>query len=233
MKMKRITMQMMIKQQFRPFLKIFKMDCCVALLLAVTLLGGCSTDINPPSAPSGRTTMTVVGAIAGGAALGPAAGLVVPVGVLFGGTAGSVIGDRLDKQQTLVKELQGYGVRFFEVGDQITIVLPADRFFETNSSAANTYSYAILRKVVVLLNKYQSIGIKVSGYTDNQGSIERNKALSTQRAQTVAHYLWSQGIDTRLLYAVGYGASHFVADNQAAAGRAVNRRIEITLEQVS
>jgi len=160
-------------------------------------------------------------------------GVSIPMAALAGAMLGSVIGDLLDKQRTLVSDLQSYGIRFFEVGDQITIVLPSDKFFQGDSSTANTYSYAVLRKVVTLLNKYKTVSIKISAYTDNQGSADRNKALTTQRAQTIAHYLWSQGIDTRLLYAVGYGSSHFVANNQTVAGRTANRRIEITLEQVS
>ncbi|MFU8797663.1 MAG: OmpA family protein [Gammaproteobacteria bacterium] len=196
-------------------------------------LTACATDINPPPAPNSTGTIAVIGAVAGGLVAGPAGLATANVGALFGGAVGSVIGSRLDKQKTLVSELQGYDIRFFEVGNQITVVLPADRFFKKNSSAVNTYAYAQLRKVIKLLNQYQKVGVKVSGYTDNQGPIERNKALSTQRAQTVAHYLWSQGIDARLLYAVGYGASHFVASNSTSVGRAANRRIEITLEQVS
>jgi outer membrane protein OmpA-like peptidoglycan-associated protein len=204
-----------------------------ATAIVLLTLIGCSTDIKPPPEPSNTGTIAVIGAVAGGLIAGPAGLATAKIGALFGGTMGSIIGNRLDKQRTLVTDLQTYGIRFFEVGDQITVVLPADKFFQPNSSATNTYSYAVLRKVVRLLNHYQKISIKVSGYTDNQGSIERNRALSTQRAQTIAHYLWAEGIDTRLLYAVGYGASHFVASNQTAEGRAANRRIEITLEQVS
>jgi outer membrane protein OmpA-like peptidoglycan-associated protein len=205
----------------------------ISIALCLTVLVGCSTDIRPLPEPSARTTLAAIGA-GGGAVLGPlVGGFSGPVGALFGAVIGSVIGDLLDKQRTLVSDLQSYGIRFFEVGDQITIVLPSDKFFQGNSSTVNTYSYALLRKVVTLLNKYKTVSIKVSAYTDDQGSMDRNKALTTQRAQTIVHYLWSQGIDTRILYGVGYGSSHFVANNQTVAGRTANRRIEITLEQVS
>jgi outer membrane protein OmpA-like peptidoglycan-associated protein len=226
------TLSLSSRAVFSAGTSVLKFKITVIMVLCGLMLTGCSTDIRPLPEPNAKTTMTMVSA-AGGAALGVAMGSTSgPIGAVFGGLIGSVIGDRLDKQRTLVSDLESYGIRFFEVGDQITIVLPSDKFFQGDSSTANTYSYAILRKVVALLNKYKTVSIKVSGYTDNQGSVDRNKALSTQRAQTVAHYLWSQGIDTRLLYAVGYGASNFVANNQTVAGRAANRRIEITLEKV-
>jgi outer membrane protein OmpA-like peptidoglycan-associated protein len=56
-----------------------------------------------------------------------------------------------------------------------------------------------------------------------------NRSLSQQRAAIVAAYLENHGIGSDRLIARGFGATHFVASNDTADGRAQNRRIELTL----
>ena len=50
-----------------------------------------------------------------------------------------------------------------------------------------------------------------------------------RRAQTVMQYLISQGVNPNLLTAQGLGEADPVASNDTAAGRAQNRRVELTL----
>ena len=53
--------------------------------------------------------------------------------------------------------------------------------------------------------------------------------LSNRRAASVKAYLVSKGIAESRLTSTGYGETKPVADNKTAAGRAENRRVEMTL----
>jgi outer membrane protein OmpA-like peptidoglycan-associated protein len=69
--------------------------------------------------------------------------------------------------------------------------------------------------------------IRVEGNTDDIGEPEWNQNLSEQRAEAIAAYLVSRGIDRARVVARGNGASNPVASNKTATGRYRNRRTEI------
>ena len=74
--------------------------------------------------------------------------------------------------------------------------------------------------------------IQVDGYTDNTGSEQTNQALSDARADAVKIWLQKHAPrnfpDNRFKIA-GHGSQTPVATNETAAGKAANRRVEITL----
>jgi len=72
--------------------------------------------------------------------------------------------------------------------------------------------------------------IKIVGHTDSIGSSQSNLSLSYARANAVAAYLASRGINRMLINTQGLGESSPVADNRTAHGRALNRRVEITVK---
>ena len=98
--------------------------------------------------------------------------------------------------------------------------------FGSGSASLTSESFAILDKVVEGLKDNPEVNIEVRGYTDSQGRASTNQQLSEKRAQTVMNYLINVGIDASRLRAVGYGEEDPIADNNTAAGRAKNRRIE-------
>lgn len=67
--------------------------------------------------------------------------------------------------------------------------------------------------------------INVEGHTDADGEDDANLALSVARAEAVVEALIERGIAFQRLYAVGYGESLPIADNDTAAGKKANRRI--------
>ncbi|KVV52644.1 hypothetical protein WT27_28885 [Burkholderia territorii] len=71
--------------------------------------------------------------------------------------------------------------------------------------------------------------VMARGYTDSVGSDRYNQALSQRRAQSVIAYLKMRGLSATEFVAQGYGKSDPVASNATAAGRAKNRRVELTL----
>jgi OOP family OmpA-OmpF porin len=89
-----------------------------------------------------------------------------------------------------------------------------------------------------LLNEIAEIGALcpeahalVTGHTDSVGDREYNVQLSEERARAVVDYLVSVGVDRDRLTPVGYGYSQPIADNSTEDGRALNRRIEIRVQE--
>ncbi len=70
--------------------------------------------------------------------------------------------------------------------------------------------------------------VRIEGSTDNKGTAKYNMGLSERRANSVMEYLVNAGIDQNRLSAVGYGFSKPIATNATDAGRALNRRVELT-----
>ncbi|MBK7123791.1 MAG: OmpA family protein [Chitinophagaceae bacterium] len=102
-------------------------------------------------------------------------------------------------------------------------------FFETAKSKLLAKSFPKLNDVVTILNENPSFKVQIDGHTDSQGGDEYNQGLSEERAAAVRAYLVSKGIDEGRLASAGYGEPTPVADNKTAAGRAKNRRVEMTL----
>ncbi len=98
--------------------------------------------------------------------------------------------------------------------------------FGNNSAILFSSSFPELNKLVSKLKKDTKLTIKISGYTDNQGSKRYNKRLSMKRAKAVCDYLVRQGIvRSRIIYE-GRGDENPIGDNKKREGRAKNRRIE-------
>ncbi|TVM11590.1 OmpA family protein, partial [Oceanidesulfovibrio indonesiensis] len=72
--------------------------------------------------------------------------------------------------------------------------------------------------------------IVVSGYTDNTGNPQLNQTLSLKRAESVRNWMRDTGDVPESCFAVqGYGQDRPVATNDTTEGRALNRRVEISL----
>jgi OOP family OmpA-OmpF porin len=67
----------------------------------------------------------------------------------------------------------------------------------------------------------------IIGHTDSTGNAEYNMGLSERRAQSVADYLVSTGVDAGKLRVTGRGKNDPVASNDTPEGRAQNRRVDI------
>ena len=102
-------------------------------------------------------------------------------------------------------------------------------FFATASDKLLKQSNARLDVVVEILNQNPSYKVQIDGHTDSQGKDEYNLDLSNRRAASVKAYLVSKGIAESRLSSTGYGETKPVAVNTTAAGRAQNRRVEMTL----
>lgn len=101
--------------------------------------------------------------------------------------------------------------------------------FETNSDKLTPDSKSILDKVAATLRDNPDIKVSIDGHTDNRGSAALNKALSLSRANSVKRNLISNGVDGGRMSTRGFGPDQPIADNKTAAGRAANRRVELSI----
>jgi peptidoglycan-associated lipoprotein len=85
----------------------------------------------------------------------------------------------------------------------------------------------ILDDAVAKLQANPNLNVTVEGHCDSIGTVEYNIALGERRASSVRDYLVSRGIATSRLRTVSYGEERPIADNNTAAGRAMNRRAHL------
>jgi len=114
----------------------------------------------------------------------------------------------------------------FEPGKKALILEGVN--FETGKAELTPESRAILDGVAESLVANEEIRVQVGGHTDSRGSAALNKRLSAARAESVRQYLISKGVAADRLTAAGFGPSRPIASNKTAAGRAQNRRVELT-----
>ncbi|MEO6820462.1 MAG: OmpA family protein [Ginsengibacter sp.] len=102
-------------------------------------------------------------------------------------------------------------------------------FFDSKSTVLKPESIAELDNIVRLLNENPTTNILISGYTDNLGAPPDNLKLSTGRALSVVNYLLSKKIDKTRLSNKGFGEAKPIGDNTTEAGKALNRRTELSV----
>jgi outer membrane protein OmpA-like peptidoglycan-associated protein len=99
--------------------------------------------------------------------------------------------------------------------------------FDSDSAKLRADSRPALDSILGLIKGKPGSRWAIAGHTDNQGGAEHNQPLSEARAASVVAWLVAHGVAAGQLVPQGFGASHPVADNATANGRAVNRRVEI------
>ncbi len=103
-------------------------------------------------------------------------------------------------------------------------------FFDSKQTELKPESMVELDKVIQLMNENPHLKIAITGYTDNVGKEQDNITLSNKRAQAVVIYLLaSRQIAKERLQAKGAGAAKPIADNSTEAGKALNRRTELSV----
>lgn len=176
----------------------------------------------------GAAAGAVIGLLTGGDAAAHRKNALIAAGV--GALAGGAIGNYMDRQQAELRhELAGTGVSVTRIGDNITLNMPGNITFKTNSAELDPSFYKVLNSVDLIVKKYDKTVVEVAGHTDNTGSAEYNQKLSERRANAVAQYLEDQGLASNRVVTVGAGETKPVADNSTPDGRAANRRVELTL----
>ncbi|MGI9223186.1 MAG: OmpA family protein [Woeseiaceae bacterium] len=214
------------------------LNSVLAVAGLAVILGGCET-LNPYTGESEMSNATKGALI--GAAAGAAVGLMsgddaverrqhAMIGAGIGALAGGAVGNYMDKQEAKLRaELQGTGVSVTRTGDNITLNMPGNVTFATDSSDLRPAFFGVLNSVGKVLTEFDQTVVEVAGHTDSTGSDSHNQGLSQRRANTVGEYLYTQDIMDQRIITIGMGEHYPIADNGTPEGRQMNRRVEITL----
>lgn len=231
------------------------------LLIISLLLGGCATSPASRTAASNvdmgvqnaknitsgvgnnslvqsysNASQTTKGALLGGAAGAVTGSFVSGVGIVAGTAGGAILGASygayIDSLTTLADKLENRGVNVVELGDQILIVMPSSSLFTFMSDQLQPQAYSTIDLLAQYINSYDKVLVSVASYTNDTGSRRVDLALSQQQAKAVAKALMAHHVDTRVLYAQGYGGTHLVQKNSLDWDNNDNYRIEITLEKL-
>jgi len=216
-------------------MKLLKVSCialvCSAMLVAES---GCSSMTNTGKGAligggGGAGLGAGIGALIGG---GKGAGIGAAIGAAVGAGAGTLIGNKMDKQQKQLEQELANQAKVEETTDQnglraIKVTFDGGILFPTGKYALNPQAKADLTRFAASLTSNPDTNVQIYGFTDNTGSYAVNERLSGQRADAVLTYLVNSGVAPTRLSAQGIPMADYVASNETAEGRALNRRVEI------
>ena len=104
--------------------------------------------------------------------------------------------------------------------------------FDNGKSEIKAEMYADLDKISNFLMDNPSIQLHIEGHTDSDGNPELNRKLSQSRADAIRTYLIDFGsVAPERVQATGYGSSKPIVDEQTAADKKLNRRVEFRIEK--
>ncbi|MDU8944778.1 OmpA family protein [Ovoidimarina sediminis] len=202
---------------------------------ALFALGACT---DPAYGPGGERQRTAQGA-AIGAGIGAALGGTIKsgddrvenaiIGAAIGGLVGGAIGNSLDKQAQELNQSLSSDVGVINTGDSLIVRMPQDILFAVDSAQVRPDLRADLFTLADSLNRYPDTTVTIVGHTDNTGSAAYNQDLSERRANAVRAVLINAGVAPARIRALGAGEAQPIATNQTAEGRALNRRVDITI----
>lgn len=211
-------------------IKVFSLALCLAMVMA-----GCNNTQKGAAIGTGAGALVgaIVGKLAGNTAVGAAVGGAVGAGT------GAIIGKKMDKAKAeaeAVKNAQVESVTDANGLQAVKVTFDSGILFSTGSSTLAPAAKASLQQFSQVLKNNSGCDVAIQGYTDNAGwknstaaqSVEKNKALSLDRATSVSSYLLGLGVPSSQIKSVdGLGEANPVADNSTAAGKAQNRRVEV------
>ncbi len=196
-------------------------------------LGACTS---PETATDNPRQRTQEGALVGGL-LGATAGALIGenargavVGGLVGAGIGAAIGYNLDQQaEELQRDFADGRIQIINNGDHLVVRMPQDILFDFDSAAVKPALQSDLRVLAASLQKYPGSTVQVVGHTDDTGAASYNLDLSIRRADAVSSVLVGAGVAGARIQTIGRGESEPIATNLTAAGKAQNRRVDITI----
>lgn len=213
-----------------------------ATVAAFVLITGCATDQYGNRRP---LTETERGALIGGAAGALLGGLGAGnktkgllIGAVGGGIAGGLVGSYMDRQKqdlerVLAPERRHGDIQIAKLeGNVLRVNMTNQTAFDFDSSRIKPAFEPTMDKIANVLVRYGKTHLVIIGYTDNVGSPAYNQRLSERRAQAVDDYFRNRGVIRERLDALGRGERDPRASNATAAGRQLNRRVEILIEPI-
>jgi outer membrane protein OmpA-like peptidoglycan-associated protein len=107
------------------------------------------------------------------------------------------------------------------------IVNMPDVLFDSGQHSLKPAARERLARISGIVLAYPDLKLEIEGHTDSIGGEEFNQRLSEKRAASVRDYLVNSGVSINNTVVRGLSKSQPVADNKTAAGRKLNRRVEM------
>jgi chemotaxis protein MotB len=153
---------------------------------------------------------------------------------------GEEVGRLRETYEGLVSDLEAEvatgQIEIQQLREGLRLNLTQEVLFSSGSAEVNTGGRAVLTKVAERVRGLPH-GVEVQGHTDNvpihSERYPTNWELAGARASRVVRFLEQEGVAPDRLCAISHGEYAPVAPNDSEAGRAKNRRIEITLKPVT
>lgn len=208
----------------------------ISIFLLLTLcLAGCSFERTCEDVPgsldttSKHLTYSATGVALGaltGATIGSMTHLGPAGGAAIGGVAGGALGYHIASQA-----LAKYQIQWIQLGDEVTVLVPTDKFFEPGSATLLPCAFPALNELAGQLKHYNKTPMCVIGHTDNLGDECYSLWLSRMRARSLTAYLWAHGIPSACMHPKGEGQYNPVANFQTVKGMRLNRYISISFRR--
>jgi outer membrane protein OmpA-like peptidoglycan-associated protein len=107
------------------------------------------------------------------------------------------------------------------------VVSMPDVLFDSGQYTLKPAARERLARISGIVLAYPDLKLQIEGYTDSIGTDEFNQKLSEKRAASVRDYLIDANVPVDNISAHGLGKANPIADNKTAAGRKLNRRVEM------
>jgi outer membrane protein OmpA-like peptidoglycan-associated protein len=213
-----------------------------AVLLATSLLGTTACVTNPETGEREFPVRTAVGTgigalggyLLGDLIAGGRSGTILGAGI--GAIAGGAVGQYMDRQEArLRQQTAGTGIDVVRSGDEIILRMPNEAItFAYNRAEVQSQYFGTLNQIASVLGEFPSTAIDIYGHTDSTGSDSYNQGLSERRAQSVADYLVSRGVNRVRMATRGFGEQELLVNpERSEADRQANRRVEIRIAPVT
>jgi len=134
--------------------------------------------------------------------------------------------EAMEAERKLREELAELQARQTQRGLELTL---GDVLFDVDQASLKPGAMKNLYRLASFLRDYPDRSLLVEGHTDSTGSEDYNLDLSQRRAESVTGFLAGNGVAPERMLARGYGQAYPVAENDTAAGRQHNRRVEVVI----
>ena len=212
-----------------------KLKTPAASVLLACLLVGCTADDPLMRTKGGAALGAVTGAVVGAMAGNKKTAII---GAAVGAVAGGAVGNYMDTQQKdfereMADEQQRNAVEIERLKDDtLKLSLDSEISFDVGRAEIKPAFRSTLDKLGALLVKYDRTVVHIVGHTDSDGSDAFNLDLSQRRAIAVSNYLVMVGVPQSRTRTEGRGEREPRATNSTAAGKQLNRRVEIYVKPV-
>ena len=211
-----------------------------AISLSMAGLSGCA-NMNETQrdtgmgAAIGAVAGSLIGAATAGGNKGKSAATGAAIGAALGAGGGYLWSQNMQKQRAEMEQATaGTGIGISQTTDnQLKVDIPADVSFDVGRYAIKPNMRPVLDRLASTLNQHPVTTVTIIGHTDSTGSDAANDPLSVNRAASTRDYLVQRGVSAQRIAVDGRGSRQPVADNTTAAGRAMNRRVEIFIAEAA